>query len=168
MKPSLPLGAPWYRQFWPWFLIALPAVSVVFSFATLSVALRHGDTLVRSDYYEAGLAKNAVLSAERKAVEQGISASLRIAEGTRVASVRLAGVSPAPSALQLDLVHATRAGVDRSMALSATPDGEWVGVLDVPEAGFWQVSLHPPDGSWQISSRFERLAGEPLILGVPR
>lgn len=37
---------PWYRQFWPWFLIALPASSVVFSFATLFVALRGADTVL--------------------------------------------------------------------------------------------------------------------------
>lgn len=37
---------PWYRQFWPWFLIALPATSVVFSFATLFIALQDADTVV--------------------------------------------------------------------------------------------------------------------------
>ena len=37
---------PWYRQFWPWFLIALPLSSVVLSFATLYVATTHADTVV--------------------------------------------------------------------------------------------------------------------------
>ncbi|MFN2376686.1 MAG: FixH family protein [Candidatus Binatia bacterium] len=37
---------PWYRQFWPWFLILLPATSVVFSFATLYVALRDADEVL--------------------------------------------------------------------------------------------------------------------------
>jgi hypothetical protein len=37
---------PWYRQFWPWFLIGLPAVSVVFSFATLFIALRDADSVI--------------------------------------------------------------------------------------------------------------------------
>ena len=44
---STPRGAtPWYRQFWPWFLIVLPASSVVFSFATLYVAIRHADEVM--------------------------------------------------------------------------------------------------------------------------
>jgi hypothetical protein len=29
---------PWYRQFWPWFLIALPATVVVASIATFIIA----------------------------------------------------------------------------------------------------------------------------------
>jgi hypothetical protein len=37
---------PWYRQFWPWFLIALPVASVVLSFVTLYMALETGDAVV--------------------------------------------------------------------------------------------------------------------------
>ncbi|MFN2426459.1 MAG: FixH family protein [Candidatus Binatia bacterium] len=37
---------PWFRQFWPWFLIALPATSVVFSFATLYIAVREADEVL--------------------------------------------------------------------------------------------------------------------------
>jgi len=37
---------PWHRQFWPWFLIALPAISVVFSFATLYIAVSGADEVV--------------------------------------------------------------------------------------------------------------------------
>jgi hypothetical protein len=39
-------AAPWYRQFWPWFLIALPLASVVLGIATVSVAVRHADTVL--------------------------------------------------------------------------------------------------------------------------
>lgn len=37
---------PWQRQFWPWFLIALPAISVVFSFATLYIAVSGADEVL--------------------------------------------------------------------------------------------------------------------------
>lgn len=37
---------PWYRQFWPWFLIALPLSSVVMSFATLYVAIDGADEVL--------------------------------------------------------------------------------------------------------------------------
>lgn len=39
-------AAPWYRQPWLWFVIGLPAISVVFSFATLYVAVTHADAVV--------------------------------------------------------------------------------------------------------------------------
>jgi len=37
---------PWYRQFWPWFIIALPATAVVASFVTLWLAISRPDYIV--------------------------------------------------------------------------------------------------------------------------
>ena len=37
---------PWYKQFWPWFIIALPASVVVASFYTLWLAISNPDQLV--------------------------------------------------------------------------------------------------------------------------
>jgi hypothetical protein len=37
---------PWYKQFWPWFIIALPASVVVASFFTLWLAISNPDQLV--------------------------------------------------------------------------------------------------------------------------
>lgn len=40
---------PWYRQFWPWFIIALPASAVIASFISLWLAISHPDQLVVND-----------------------------------------------------------------------------------------------------------------------
>lgn len=37
---------PWYKQFWPWFIIALPAAAVLASFFTLWLAISRPDYLV--------------------------------------------------------------------------------------------------------------------------
>ena len=37
---------PWYKQFWPWFIIALPASVVIASFFTLWLAISNPDYLV--------------------------------------------------------------------------------------------------------------------------
>lgn len=37
---------PWYRQFWPWLLIALPTAAVVASMITLWLAVSHKDPIV--------------------------------------------------------------------------------------------------------------------------
>lgn len=37
---------PWYRQFWPWFIIALPASAVIGSFVSLWLAVSNPDQLV--------------------------------------------------------------------------------------------------------------------------
>ena len=40
---------PWYRQFYPWMLIALPASAVIAGFITLYIAITHPDALVLKD-----------------------------------------------------------------------------------------------------------------------
>ena len=42
-------GVPWYRQFWPWFIIALPASAVIASFITLWIAISNPDGMVLTD-----------------------------------------------------------------------------------------------------------------------
>ena len=37
---------PWYRQFWPWFIIALPASAVVASLYTFWLAVSNPDQMV--------------------------------------------------------------------------------------------------------------------------
>ena len=37
---------PWYRQFWPWFIIAIPSSAVIGGFMTLWLALTHPESLV--------------------------------------------------------------------------------------------------------------------------
>ena len=40
---------PWYRQFWPWFIIALPASAVIASFISLWLAISNPDHLIVTD-----------------------------------------------------------------------------------------------------------------------
>lgn len=40
-------ASPWYRQFWPWFLIALMGISVAASVATVVIAYGMGDLEVK-------------------------------------------------------------------------------------------------------------------------
>lgn len=41
---------PWYRQFWPWFIISLPAISVIASLTTLWIAISHPDSTVPNNH----------------------------------------------------------------------------------------------------------------------
>lgn len=40
---------PWFRQFWPWFIIALPTSAVIASFVSLWLAVSNPDYLVVTD-----------------------------------------------------------------------------------------------------------------------
>ena len=49
---------PWYRQFWPWFLIALPGTVVIASLVTVYIAVNNADPVVDGNYYKHGLTIN--------------------------------------------------------------------------------------------------------------
>ena len=80
MSKAIPGGdtLPWYRQFWPWFLILLPASVVVAAISTVVIANRHADDLVVDDYYKDGLAINRQLEKIERAKGLGITATLGI------------------------------------------------------------------------------------------
>ena len=55
------MHTPWYKQFWPWFLIAVPVITVIMSGFLIHFATSTQDTLVIDDYYKEGKAINARL-----------------------------------------------------------------------------------------------------------
>ena len=63
---------PWYRQFWPWFIIALPAAAVIASFITLWLAISHPDYLVVDDeeYQRLNSGLKAQVSDQKQKEEQ--------------------------------------------------------------------------------------------------
>lgn len=40
---------PWYKQFWPWFLIALPGSVVIASMFTITLAIENAPTITQKD-----------------------------------------------------------------------------------------------------------------------
>ena len=108
---------PWYRQFWPWFLISLPATVVVAGLSTWYIADRHADDLVVDDYYKNGLAINRQLEKKQRAEDQNISAQLAFSGGA--VSVQIDG-PVATDELQLLLSHPLEA--DREIGLTLGAD----------------------------------------------
>ena len=60
-------GKPWYKEPWPWFLMAGPAIVIVAGFATAWLAIISNDGLVTDDYYKQGLAINQRLQRDHHA-----------------------------------------------------------------------------------------------------
>jgi len=60
---------PWYREPWPWIIIAGPASAVVAGVALLWLAIDSNDGLVVDDYYKEGLAINQVIRRDQAAFD---------------------------------------------------------------------------------------------------
>lgn len=148
-------GAPWYRQFWPWFLIALPTAAVVASFASLVLALRNADSLVREDWSDAGENINVELALEREASIRGVSAVIRLEQDSNRVSVEIDGAGVGDvSNLSLELRHPTDAARDFSAVLD--PQSPGIFVADTASAlltGSWYLTIAPSDRSWLLRQR---------------
>jgi hypothetical protein len=139
---------PWFRQFWPWFLIALPASVVVAAVCTAVVASRHADDLVVDDYYKDGLAINRQLEKKQHAAELGISAQLQFSGDTVTAA--MSGPVDQPS-LRLLLSHPLEADRDFEMSLARVSQGVYRGTLAQTIAPRWHWTLQAAqDNGWRL------------------
>ena len=147
------LAKPWYREPWPWLLMAGPCVAIVAGFFTLWLAVRSDDGLVADDYYKRGLAINQTLSRALRAEQLKLAARAVLGADPARARVTLAGTGVLPPALRLRLVHPTRAVADELIGLHAVMPGVYEGALAAAVTGRRTVMLEDLPRTW-------RLAGE--------
>ena len=67
---------PWWKQRWPWLLMAGPAIVIVAGIYTGYLAFTRQDALVVGDYYKRGKAINQDLRRDRVASSLGLSMSI--------------------------------------------------------------------------------------------
>jgi len=138
----------WYREPWPWIIMAPPAVAVIAGAITLWLAVSTSDGLVADDYYKRGLAINQEIRRDQVVIERGLAAGVERRDG--VLSVQLAGRGELPDALFARLVHATRAGHDQRLRLARVAPGLYQAALPELPTGRWRLILEDPRGEWRI------------------
>src|SRR5512143_961136 len=138
---------PWYRQRWPWFLIAGPAIVVVAALFTAWLAASTDDGVIADDYYKRGLMINKELDRTARAEALRLGAVVTFAPD---GSVRLALDGDAPPEVMLTLGHPTRAGYDRAITLMRGADGVYAGRLDAPRDGRRHVAVET--ATWRLTT----------------
>lgn len=157
---------PWYRQFWPWFIIVLPTAAVIASIATLIIASRDPDGLVVDDYYKQGLAINQTLERDRQAQALQLSGLVRVDTADQRLVLNLEGVPAGTEGrdFELRLVHPTRPHLDRRLTLKHDGGNQWSAVLEPIAPGRWHVQLESPAGNWRIAGRLALPAQQQALL----
>ncbi|MGH8492594.1 MAG: FixH family protein [Moraxellaceae bacterium] len=155
MHNEQPLSAekPWYRQFWPWFIMALPASAVVAGIGTVIIAVKYQDALVRDDWYKEGRAINQNMARDEAAQKLGIVAAIRMDALTGEVNVSLqenSALAHLPAQLQMVLSHPTQAEADQHLVLLKRPDGQYHGQLQQALQGRFDIELG--DAQWRLLS----------------
>jgi hypothetical protein len=141
-------GAPrWYREPWPWLLIAGPLFVVAASLASAWIAMRSDDGVVADDYYKQGLSINRKLKHVELQPARPVGATITVAAHGEV-SVAIEGLAEPPSDLRLELVRPGVASSAARVALNPGPDGDYVGQLPQQSPGRWIVTLE--SRTWRL------------------
>ncbi len=162
---------PWYHQFWPWFIIALPTFAVIAGLYTLWLAIQTEDSLVVRSDDGMNVVTERNLAAEQAAVRLGLIAELNIQLETGAVVVTISSLPNVdfPTSLQLRMRHPTLASRDAVIDLvQAIPnaDGEptWAGHFVRPQSGRFYVTLSSGN-DWRLSGEWS--GQSQLRLGSP-
>lgn len=146
----------WYRHRAPWLLMLGPAMVVIAGVVTTWLAIDTDDGLVVEDYYKEGKAINRVLRREETAAALGLSGQVRFEAAGHLLRVALRAAPGVelPGELEVLFSHPTRAGLDQSVRLQRSPDGDYVGASTPPDPASWHVLVQDTVGVWRMAGRW--------------
>ncbi|CAM3143149.1 FixH family protein [Vibrio mytili] len=145
---------PWYKQFWPWFLIILPLTVVVWTVITVIVFSKNSVSLVAEDYYKKGKGINVDISKMNVARDLGLHAVLSSKNNSIVVKFDKGELSHYP-ALLATFTHRTLPDRDFSKLITADASGNYRLTADESIQGPWFVELEPHDKQWMLQGKIE-------------
>ena len=153
---------PWYRQFWPWFIIGLLATAVTASLYTVSLAFRTTDSLVVAAPEGMDVVAERHLAAESVARELGLDATLNfdLDSGAITAVIASDSSDALPRSLSLEFSHPTNAERDVEVPLAAAlPDADgnpvWAGhFVSVPTGRHYVVLTPEETAEWRLNGEW--------------
>jgi hypothetical protein len=160
---------PWYRQLWPWLLMAPPAASVMGGLALAYLAVRAPLALSVEDYADIEAITAREFSADAAAAALGLAADVELtrqadgsarvelvlssagerASGASANASRTTVFAPAERALVLGLRHPADPKLDRRVPLTRIGD-RYTAVVQLAPARY-AVELGPPTGGWRLA-----------------
>lgn len=139
---------PWYKQFWPWVLIGIPAGTVIACGFTIYLAIVSADGVVVDDYYKQGKAINHSKARDEAAVAMNLGAQL--VRGDNQAIRLMFNQAISDENLVLTFSHATQDDRDLEIALVAQGRTVFDAALPPLPPGKWYVQVAPRDGNWRL------------------
>ena len=166
---------PWYRQFWPWFIIALPASVVVAGITTVFIAFDNADSLVDDNYFSEGLAINMRLEQDQLAEQMGISAAITWDAQTGEMMLKLSTLSTDSQItdelqnadmMELQLLHPAQQDMDQQLQMMRVAPGYFRVSLDRPLNQRYYLRVAPlPDRQWRLSGEMDFKEQATVTLG---
>lgn len=143
---------PWYKQFWPWFLIILPSTVVIGTLVVVFIFQQNSVSLVTEDYYRKGKGINVDLSKINEARRYQLHATVTSDGSDVIIALEKGALSHYP-ALQIMFAHRTLPDRDFTQLVTADYQGHYRVKLQETLEGPWFLELSPHDDEWLIQGR---------------
>ena len=151
----------WYKEPWPWFLMAGPAIVVVAAIATFMIAQKHNSDLVSDDYYKDGKHIDLDIQRDQAAATRDIHGQILISPDNQAAKVFISGDFDPKAEIRLTFLHPAKKAHDQSVVLKATNAAlsgnkvEYQAVFrPLPAAQHWYVRLEDSNRVWRVEDKW--------------
>jgi len=158
----------WYQHRWLWFLIAIPACSVVLGIVMIVLAVRNPATLVVDNYYAEGRSINRSIALDEAAARRNIQATLQVNSDRVLLQLNADSQPMLEDALMLYVYHATDAERDHEFLLAPgyhpalsgqavyepVSEEDQLALLSVLDSdSSWYFEIRGADNTWRLRQR---------------
>jgi len=159
---------PWYKQFWPWFIIALPLSAVIAGISTVVIATNNKVELVAGDYYKNGKAIKADNSRIKAAQDLGLKAKLTNAnEQDTLVLTLYSKQGQFKEAIELHFAHPTLGKHDVTSKLTCDAAGNYYFPKPTLQ-GDWLLRISPLTQVWRLQQRITLPLNEAIEINADK
>lgn len=153
---------PWYKQFWPWLLIGLPATTVVAGIAMIFIAAEQPVALVKDDYYKEGKAINQQLARDKNAAALGRTAVITV--GPSLIDVQIPAKANEEQ-ITLQFIHPLDDKKDLSFPLKRIGDNRFHAEGKVnPERWYLEIDGEVDGLAWRLKGEANLKVNNVIVL----
>lgn len=154
---------PWYKQFWPWFLIILPLIVISWTVVTVVIFSNNSVSLVAEDYYKKGKGINIDISKMNVARDLNLNAHISSDNNTVVIHFEKGELAHYP-AMTATFTHRTLPDRDFSKLITSDASGNYRLTPAEDIQGPWFIELQPHDKEWMIQGKVEFPAADTVLM----
>lgn len=174
---------PWYKEPWPWIIMAFPFTSMVLGAMMFTLAMNTNNSLVVDDYYKQGKGINRRIARDRMAVELGVEALIKQTKTGIELTISTSNndkLNAQPTIYAAEFVlrwtHVTHSERDGEATLRPVGPGRYYSVIPqalLPSEGRYRLHVQPAGDAWRLVSpvvpfeNIDHILIKPNLLAVP-
>ncbi|WP_274584559.1 FixH family protein [Neisseria leonii] len=150
----------WYKEPWPWILMAGPMIVVIAGLSTFYIAKTNMADLVSDDYYKEGKYIDLNLKRDREALKRNMAAQVLVSPEGNSAKVFVSGDFDRSTPLKLVFLHPAKKEQDQTVELSADQAVSGDKALysaafrTLPKTQHWYVRVEDAAGVWRLDDKW--------------